>query len=186
VVFYILQSTVFSRIVLISGTADLILLFLVAWSLQERVKNTWIWTIVAGLLISIVSAMPFYAPLIAYVGVVAISKLVQSRVWRIPILAMFIVTLLGTLFQQFVFVLALQINGAPVTWLQSLDLIILPSVLLNLIFSLPMYAVINDLVGRTLKTGRGFDNIKKREGCCHPIHSPEHPEPLRPTQKDEA
>jgi len=148
VVFYILQSAVFSRIVLISGTTDLILLFLVAWALQERVRNTWIWTIVAGFLISLVSAMPFYAPLIAYIGVVAISKLVQSRVWRIPILAMFIVTLLGTFFQHLVYILALQINGAPVAWLESFDLIILPSVLLNLIFSLPIYAVVNDLVGR--------------------------------------
>lgn len=148
VVFYILQSAVFSRIVLISGTADLILLFLVAWSLQERVKNTWIWTLVAGLLISLVSAMPFYAPLIGYIGVVVISKLVQSRVWRIPILAMFIVTLLGTFYQQIVYILALQIDGAPVTWMGSLDVIILPSVLLNLIFSLPIYAIVNDLVGR--------------------------------------
>lgn len=148
VVFYILQSAVFSQIVLISGTADLILLFLVAWSLQERVKNTWIWTLVAGLLISFVSAMPFYAPLIAYVGVVVISKLVQSRVWRIPILALFIITFLGTFFQQFVYVIALQISGAPVTWSESLDVIILPSVLLNLIFSLPIYAFVNDLVGR--------------------------------------
>ena len=148
VVFYMLQSAVFSRIVLIAGTTDLILLFLVAWALQERVRNTWIWTIVAGLLISLVSAMPFYAPLIAYIGVVGIAKLVQSRVWRIPILAMFIVALLGTFFQQIVYILALQVNGAPVSWLESFDLIILPSVLLNLIFSLPIYALVNDLVGR--------------------------------------
>jgi len=148
VVFYILQSAVFSRIVLISGTVDLVLLFLIAWSLQERVKNTWVWAVIAGSLISIVSAMPFYAPLIAYVGVVAISKLIQSRVWRIPILAMFVVTMIGTLFQQFVYVLTLQIDGAPVSWQASFDLIILPSILMNLIFSLPMYAIVNDLVGR--------------------------------------
>lgn len=148
VVFYILQSAVFSRIILISGAVDLILLFLIAWSLQERVKNTWVWTVIAGLLVSIISAMPFYAPLIAYLGVVAISKLIQSQVWRIPILAMFIVTLIGTLFQHFVYVLALQIDGAPVLWQESFDLIILPSVLLNLIFSLPVYAIVNDLVGR--------------------------------------
>lgn len=148
VVFYILQSTVFSRIVLISGSTDLILLFLIAWALQERVRNAWVWTIVAGFLISLVSAMPFYAPLIAYIGVVGISKLVQSRVWRVPILAMFIVTLLGTFLQHVVFILTLQINGAPIAWLDSFDVIILPSVLLNLIFSLPIYAFVNDLVGR--------------------------------------
>lgn len=148
VVFYILQTSIFSRAALISGTADLILLFFAAWSLQEQVKNRWLWAAIGGLLISIVSAMPFYAPLIGYLGVVGISKLLQRRVWQVPIQAMFIVTLVGTLFQHIVYVIALQINGAPISWGQSLDMVILPSVLLNLIFALPMYAIVNDLVGR--------------------------------------
>lgn len=148
VVFYILQTSIFSQAALISGTADLILLFFAAWSLQEQVKNRWLWAAIGGLLISIVSAMPFYAPLIGYLGVVGISKLLQRRVWQVPIQAMFIVTLVGTLFQHIVYVIALQINGAPISWAQSLDMVILPSVLLNLIFALPMYAIVNDLVGR--------------------------------------
>lgn len=147
-VFYILQTAIFSRITLIAGTADLILLFLIAWSLQEEVKNTWLWTAVAGVLISLVSAMPFFAPMIGYFGAVGLSKLLQRRVWRIPILAMFIVTLLGTLFQHIVYVIALQVDGAPISWVQSLDTIIVPSVLLNLIFALPIYAIANELVGR--------------------------------------
>lgn len=148
VVFYILQTTVFSRITLIAGTADLILLFLIAWSLQERVKNAWLWTAITGVLISLMSAMPFYSPLIGYLGAIGISKLVQRKVWRIPILAMFIVTFLGTIFQHAIYVIALQINGAPISWGQSLDTVMLPSVLLNLIFALPVFAVANDLVGR--------------------------------------
>lgn len=148
VIFYILQTTVFSQTVLISGTADLLLLFFAAWSLQEQVKNTWIWAAVAGFLISLVSAMPYFAPLLVYLGVVAISKLIQRRVWKIPILAMFIVTLLGTLLQHIIYIIVLQIDGAPISWIQSLDMITLPSLLLNLIFALPIFAVVNDVVGR--------------------------------------
>jgi cell shape-determining protein MreD len=146
VVFYILQTAVFSQATLISGTADLILLFLAAWSMQEQVKNSWLWTIVAGVIISIGSAMPFFAPLFGYLGVVAISKLLQKRVWQTPILAMFIVTLLGTFFQLSLYLVALQINGAPLSWSESIDAVILPSALLNLIFALPIYAIV--LVGR--------------------------------------
>lgn len=148
VVFYILQTAIFSQATLISGTADLILLFLAAWSMQEQVKNSWLWTIVAGVIISIGSAMPFFAPLLGYLSVVAISKLLQKRVWQTPILAMFIVTLLGTFFQLSLYLVALQINGAPLSWSESLDAVILPSALLNLIFALPIYAIVNDLVGR--------------------------------------
>jgi len=148
VVFFILQTTIFSQTRLVSGTADMILLFLAAWSLQEHVKNTWIWTVIAGLLISLVSAMPYFAPLIGYVGVVAFSKGLQRRVWRTPLLAMLIVVLVGTFFQHAVYVLVLQITGAPIAWLESLDSVILPSALLNLIFSLPIYAIARDLAGR--------------------------------------
>ncbi len=148
VVFYILQTTIFSQTPLVNGTADLILLFLAAWSLQEQVKNSWFWTLAAGLLISVVSAMPFLAPLWGYLGILALSKLLQRRVWQAPILAMFIVTLLGTFFQQAIYVVALQISGAPISWGASLDRVILPSVLLNLVFALPIYAIVNDLVGR--------------------------------------
>jgi len=148
VVFYSLQTAVFSQATLISGTADVVLLFLAAWSLQEQVKNSWLWTVIAGMLISLASAMPLFAPLIAYIGVVSISKLIQKKVWRSPILAMFIVTLLGTLFQQGLYILVLQISGADIPLGISLDHVTLPSLLLNLIFALPVYAVVSELVGR--------------------------------------
>jgi len=133
---------------LIAGTSDLILLFLAAWSLQEQVKNSWLWAVVAGFFISILSAMPFYTPMIGYLGVVSISKLFQRRVWRNPILTMFMVTFLGTLFQQVVYISGLVMSGAPISWVESLDMVTIPSVLLNLIFALPIYAVANDLAGR--------------------------------------
>lgn len=145
---YILQTAVFSRISLISGTPDLILIFLAAWSLHEDAKYVWIWTIFTGFLVSVVSAMPFYAPMIAYVGVFGISKLLQRQVWRIPLLAMLIITFIGSIFQGLIYVLILQISGATIAWGQSLDTVILPSILLNLIFTIPIYAIVNDLAGR--------------------------------------
>ncbi len=148
VVFYSLQTAIFSQANLISGTADVVLLFLAAWSLQEQVKNSWLWTVIAGVLISLASAMPFFAPLIAYLGVVSISKLLQRRVWRNPILAMFIVTLVGTIFQHGIYIFMLRINGAVFPLSTSFDRVVLPSLLLNLIFALPVYAVVSDLVGR--------------------------------------
>ena len=148
VIFYLLQTAIFSQMPLISGTADLILLFFAAWTLQERIKYRWIWVVIGGLAISAISAMPFYAPLIGYAGVYGIARLLQRKVWQAPILAMFIVTLVGTLFQHAVYIVALQVSGAPISWGDSLDNIILPSVLLNLLFALPMYALVNDVVGR--------------------------------------
>jgi len=159
-----LQLGVVSRVPLLSGTADLILLLLAAWGLQERVKNAWLcvkclwiglalWTIITGIIISIISAMPFYIPLIAYLAVTGISQLFQRRVWQTPILAMLLVTFVGTLFQQALYILSLQVIGTPISWSESLNLVTLPSLLLNLLLAIPIYAIVNDIAGRIYPSG---------------------------------
>lgn len=140
-----LQTVVVSHLSLLDGTADLILLVLVAWALQERVKTAWLWTLWGGLLVSFVSAVPFLVPLLGYLAVTAIARGLQRRVWQMPILAMFFTVFVGTLVYQGLTIVALQLNGVPLPWQESLTMVVLPSALLNLIFSLPVYAVISDL-----------------------------------------
>ncbi len=80
VMFVILQTVAVSRLPLLLGSADLVLLALTAWALQERVKNSWIWTIIGGLLVSLISAVPFFAPLIGYLVVTGLARILQRRV----------------------------------------------------------------------------------------------------------
>ncbi len=145
---FVLQTAIFSQAKFISGSSDLILLVLAAWSLQEKDKISWLWSLIIGLLVSFVSATPFLAPLISYFLLVVISKMLQKRVWQVPLLAMFLVVFIGTVVQHAIYALILIINRAPISLGQSLDSIVLPSILLNLLFSLPVYAIINDLSGR--------------------------------------
>jgi rod shape-determining protein MreD len=145
IVLLITQSVVVSRLPLLHGTADIILLVLVAWALQEKVKHAWAWTLIAGLMVSLVSGMPYFSPLIGYLLVVAIARILQRHVWQMPILAMFVATVAGSLIQNVLYYMALQIYGTPLPLGESLSLIILPSALLNLLLSLPVYALVNDL-----------------------------------------
>lgn len=141
----ILQSAVLSRIPLLRGTADLVLLALVAWALQKRVQTAWHWGIIGGLLVSYVSAVPFGLPLIGYLLAVGLALALRGRVWQIPILAMFVATFFGTLIAQFATFVALQLLGTPLPWLETINLIILPSILLNLLLAIPFYTLLGDL-----------------------------------------
>jgi len=145
IVLLIIQSVVISRLPLLHGTADIVLLVLVAWALQEKVKHAWGWALIAGLMVSLVSAMPYFSPLIGYLLIVGIARILQRHVWQMPILAMFVATVGGTLVQNVLYYLALQIHGTPLPLNESLSLIILPSALLNLLLSLPVYALVSDL-----------------------------------------
>jgi rod shape-determining protein MreD len=145
VLLLILQSAIVSQIPLIYGTADLILLALVAWTLHKRVQTAWHWGIIAGLMVSFVSGLPPGVPLLSYLMVVGLTLMLRRRIWQMPILAMFVATFVGTIAVHFLDIIALRLVGTPLPVFQSLNLITLPSLLLNLLLALPVYSIFNDL-----------------------------------------
>ncbi len=140
-----LQTIIASTLPLLSGYADLVLLVLVAWALQERARSAWIWALVGGVMVSFVSAAPLGTPLVGYLIVTAIARLLRRRVWQTPILSMFLVTFLGSLITLGLVMGALIFQGSPLPLEDSFSLVIMPSTLLNLLLALPIYAIVNDL-----------------------------------------
>jgi rod shape-determining protein MreD len=141
----ILQSAIFSRITLLSGFADLSLIMLAAWALQEEVESAWHWAAAAGLLVGFVSGVPLIVPVVSYGIVVALAKMLQRRVWQAPLLAMFSVTFMGTIIVNLLTLLVLRFLGVPLAIGDTLGLLILPAVLLNMLFAIPVYAIMRDL-----------------------------------------
>jgi rod shape-determining protein MreD len=141
----ILQTAVISRIPLLQGTADVVLLALMAWALQKPVATGLHWGIIGGLLVSYVSGLPFGVTLVGYLLAVGLALLLRQRVWQVPLLAMVVTTFTGTLVVHMVALIALRVIGTPLPFWQSLNLVILPSILLNLLLAIPVYAVIGDL-----------------------------------------
>lgn len=140
-----LQSIVISSFPLLNGYADLVLLVLVAWALHERARSAWIWAVVAGLMVGYISALPMMLPVIGYLLVTALARLVIRRVWQTPILTMFLVTFAGSLIFQGLTMVVLMVTGTPLPILESLNLVVLPGALLNLALALPVYAVVSDI-----------------------------------------
>jgi rod shape-determining protein MreD len=141
----VLQSSVISRVYLLSGVADLPLLILAAWALQEHVDSSWHWAVALGALVGFVSALPWYVPVLSYLVVVGLGQSLQRRVWQAPLLAMFSVTFLGTLVLNLLTYIVLQIGGASMPVEDVLGYLILPSVLLNLLLAIPVYAIMRDI-----------------------------------------
>jgi rod shape-determining protein MreD len=142
-----IQSAVFSRITLLHGTADLLLLALVAWALQEQVRTAWMWGLVAGVLFSIASSLPLGMVPAGYFLTIGIALVLKRRVWKAPILAMFLATFLGTLITQGFSIIGILASGTFLPLIESFNLITLPSLLLNLLLALPMYILLSDLAG---------------------------------------
>ena len=141
----ILQSSVISEIRLLSGYADLPLLLPAAWALQERVESAWHWGAFACLLVGFTSSMPWPVLTVGYLGVIFLARVLQRRVWHAPLLAMFSVVFLGTLFIHLLSFTVLRIFGTAFTLNEVLSLITLPSLLLNMLFSIPIFTFMRDV-----------------------------------------
>jgi rod shape-determining protein MreD len=141
----ILQSAVISRVYLLSGIADLPLVMLAAWSLQEEVDSAWHWAAATGLLVGFVSGIPLAVPLVGYIAIVFLARIFQRRVWQAPLLAMFSITFLGTILVSALSLGVLRFAGVPLPMSDVLGLLALPSVLLNMLLAIPVYAVMRDL-----------------------------------------
>jgi len=141
----ILQSAVISRVYLLSGIADLPLVMLAAWALQDGVDSAWHWAIATGLLVGFVSGISWVVPVVSYIAVVVLAYLLQRRVWQAPLLAMFSITFLGTILVGVLSVVVLQFSGVDLPISDVLGLVMLPSVLLNMLLAIPVYAVMRDL-----------------------------------------
>jgi hypothetical protein len=143
-----LQISIASRIMLLSGNVDLLLLVVAAWGLQERVPSAWIWGVVASLLAGLVSGVPWYIYLIGYLSVVGLGRLLVHRIWQAPLLAMFAVTFIGTLELLMLTFVQRTIFSVPLAFREVFSEIILPTVLLNLLLAIPIHSLIRDLAER--------------------------------------
>ena len=141
----VLQSAVVSNIKLLAGYADLPLVMLAAWALQDEVETAWHWAVATGALVGFVSGISAFVPVISYVVVVTLARIFQRRVWQAPLLAMFSITFLGTIVLYAISLMVLSLSGVPLPIADVLGSLTLPAILLNMLLAIPVYAVMRDL-----------------------------------------
>jgi rod shape-determining protein MreD len=141
----IIQVVIGSRLQLLHGCVDLILLVLVSWALQERAEFSLVWAFFGGVLVSIFSAVSPVVIIGGYVVITIFTRMFQRRIWQMPILALLSMIFLGTIIIHASTILSLQMMGTNIDFMEGLRLVTLPSILLNLLLAFPIYVVMSDL-----------------------------------------
>ena len=141
----LLQSAIVSRVTLLSGIADLPLVMLAAWALQDEVETAWHWAIAMGILVGFISGLSWLVPLLSYLLVIVLAQVLQRRIWQAPLLAMFSVTFLGTLGLSFFSLVVLRFSSISLPVADVFGLLTLPGILLNMLLAIPIFAVMRDL-----------------------------------------
>jgi len=140
-----LQITVSNKFSIFNGFADLLLLWLCAWIVQSKVKHSWVWFLVGILLTVFVSGLQWSAIVAGYGFIFILGLFIKKRLWQSPLLSYYLVLIVGSLaFNYFAFY-SLRFSGINLDMTEALSLIIMPSLILNLIFSFPIYLLAKDM-----------------------------------------
>jgi rod shape-determining protein MreD len=141
----ILQTTVLSRMPLLNGTADLMLVVISAWALQRQITSTWLWALLGGMLIDYYSGLPFGIFTLSYLAVNGAALILRSRIWQFSYLMHLFLALLGTLMIHTFSVIIILLQGTTLPVGMVLQQVTLPSLILNLLMTFPVYLLIKDV-----------------------------------------
>lgn len=142
----IVQSSIISRLNIAYGQADLVMLFIIAWALQDRNQQGVWWAVCAAVLMSVASAIPMPIYLIGYISITLIAILARKRLWNIPLMTMVVLSFVGTVLLLMLSFVYLRLTQVDLPLMESLLRIIIPSATLNMLLGIPIFILVKDLV----------------------------------------
>lgn len=141
----IVQSVILSNLPLLLGTVDLVLVVLLAWALQDKVRTAWQWGLIGGGFMTLLSGLPLGVYIGGYTGAIIVARIIRRRIWKLPFLGMLTATFIGSLMVLAASWLARWLTGVFIPIDTAMISIVLPSILLNLLITVPVFFVMRDL-----------------------------------------
>lgn len=142
-----LQMSIFSQFKIQSGKADLLLLVVVALGLQPEINklDNYLFSGLAGMIVGFISAEPFWIVVLVYLLAVNIAFFFKERLPQIPIVSMFIISVLAMFLHLALQSFYYQFLGFDIVWDISFQKLILPSLMINIIATLPVYFIASEI-----------------------------------------
>ena len=141
----VIQTVAVSRVNLMSGSADIILLTIVSWGITEKDRSVFVWALVGGSLISYISAMPAVVIITSYLIIAGITRVIKKGLWQLPILAVLLSSIIAIITKFIIDIIALQVMGIKLTLSTSIKMTLAPNLILNLFLIFPVYLIMSDL-----------------------------------------
>lgn len=145
-----LQASILPLISLQGGGPNLVLLIVLAWSINTNLRQGILWAFVGGMMLDLLSALPVGTSSIPLLILVfAVSGLGQ-QVYRIGFLLLAGLTVSGTVLQQFTQMVLMIMLGYRVLFVQNITYIVVPTMIYNLLLILPVYLFVRRIQRRVL------------------------------------
>ena len=134
------------------GQLNLVMLFVLCWSVRAELTESLIWALVGGLAIDLLSILPLGTTSVVLILCAFFVNSVARQLFRVRVLFLVAVTPLATIVLTLYNLVALALTGLSYDFLDMLRLVLIPTVAYNALAVVPVYAVVR-LIQRRLEGG---------------------------------
>lgn len=138
----VLQATLIPQMRILGGQPDLVLLCVIAWSVNGRLETGVTWALVGGIVSDLMSAAPLGTSALGLVLLVFAIDTIKRQLFGVNFLLVLLIVVVATALHAYLIMIVLAISGFRVTPVPSTLYVILPSVVYNLAFIVPVYVLI--------------------------------------------
>lgn len=139
-----LETAVFSRLQILYGSADLVMIVLIVWTLNANTKHSLILALLAGFVMTFYSALPMSGYFLIYLSIWFMIRILKLWVWQMPLILLVFVTIMGTLLSTVISFGLLFLQDVSYDISFVITQIFVPSMTLNLFLAFPTYIFLND------------------------------------------
>lgn len=146
VVFYALlaasQSSVLAFIRLNSGQPDLILLWVVAWSVRADRTEAIFWAFVGAICHDLLSIVPLGTSVFALLAMIAVVQTLKTQLYKFNPLLLLPIIFFGTLLHHLILYVVLAFVGYSIDFVPTVRYFLLPTLLYHVVLILPVYVAV--------------------------------------------
>ncbi len=143
----VLQSSVIPAIRIASGGPDLIFMLVLSWMMLADTEEGIFWAMVGGITQDLVSGLPTGTSALALVIVAFLVNLVFGPIARNNLIIPPVVIAAGTVLYHLLLIGLLAVLGRPVPISYTLTYVTFPTLLFNVVLSLPVYRLMGAVYG---------------------------------------
>ncbi len=142
-----IQLGIFSNLQVLSGKIDLLMLALIGWIIQKKtsIVDVILFAVVTLFFLHLISAEPLIILLSIYGLITVVIYWSKKNLQQLPIVSMLIFSLIFTFIHLVIFGFYLQLSGSQLGIQETFQIVIIPSMIINILAAIPMYLLANEL-----------------------------------------
>lgn len=151
-----LQPTVLPAIRVFGGQPDLTLLLVLCWSVHAELEESVFWAFLGGITLDLLSITPLGTSVIGLLIMVFAIRSLSQRLYSFSLFFLVGFVAIGTILQHVILITVLTSTGYPTDFVSIAQYFTLPTLVYNVVLTVPVYWVLRRFQKRIPEPQRGF------------------------------